>query len=74
MTHRNDERDPVGRAFARLTMAMEDATAVATEGQNRTHSMSFRLRLASKLRRHLSLCVNLLNQIEHLLASRGDAS
>ncbi len=54
------ERDPLGRVFARLTAALEDACSAATEGQNPQLTVRRRKVLLHRITRLISKAMTLI--------------
>ena len=65
-------RDPVGRLFARLTGELEDAGELAVEGQNRTLPLARRSLLTFRLRKRLGRAVMTVNQIDAAIGQAGE--
>ena len=62
------EKDPIGRLFAQLTGQLEDATELATFGQNRNLTAEKRSNFAMRLRRRLKRADQTLDRIDLAIA------
>jgi hypothetical protein len=58
------EKDLIGRLFAQLTVQLEDAIELATEGQNRNASRERRANLSMRLRRRLGRAVRTIDALD----------
>ena len=65
-------RDPIGRLFARLTGELENAGELAVEGQNRDLPPTQRSRLTFRLRRQLGRAVVTVDQIDAAIGQSGE--
>jgi len=71
MPRDTNQRDPLGRAFARLTAELEDTTSLAVDGQNSKLGRAARSDLVASIRERLTQVSRIPNWIDRWLARDG---
>jgi len=71
MPRDTNQRDPLGRAFARLTAELEDTTSLAVNGQNSRLKPSARSNLVARIRKRLTRVSAILDLIDQWLIRDG---
>ena len=71
MPRDTNQRDPVGRACARLTAELEDTTSLTVDGQSSRLKARARSDLVASLRKRLTRVSGLLDRIDQWLIRDG---